>query len=91
MRLPDEDVGRLRKYLTEAEVQRLLLATNETEDLRRNRALILIAYRHGLRVTELVSLTWPQDVDLAKPVAGAAVEAGPIRTWPSMRPIACAA
>jgi integrase len=64
MRLPDEDVGRLRKYVTEGEVQRLLTATNETEDPTRNRALILIAYRHGLRVSELVSLTWSQDVDL---------------------------
>ena len=64
MRLPDDDVGRLRKYLTEGEVQRLLIATDDTEDPERNRALIVIAYRHGLRVTELVSLTWSQDVDL---------------------------
>jgi site-specific recombinase XerD len=35
MRLPDEDVGRLRKYLTEAEVQRLLIATNDTEGVHR--------------------------------------------------------
>lgn len=63
MRLPDEQSGRLRTYLTEGEIQRLLFATNDTEDVQRNRALILIAYRHGLRVTELVSLTWSQDVD----------------------------
>jgi len=30
----------------------------------RNRGLILIAYRHGLRVSELVGLVWDQDVDL---------------------------
>ena len=39
MRTTDEESGRLRKYLTEGEVQRLLVATNDTEDPRRNRAL----------------------------------------------------
>src|SRR5688572_28879456 len=64
MRTTDEDRGRLRKYVTESEVQRLLGAAEHSEQPLRDRGLILIAYRHGLRVSELVSLTWSQDVDL---------------------------
>jgi type 1 fimbriae regulatory protein FimB/type 1 fimbriae regulatory protein FimE len=48
-----------RAYLTEAEVEQLLKAA----DGHRDEAMILVAYRHGLRVSELVALTWAQ-VDL---------------------------
>ncbi len=64
MRVSDLDVGRLRKYLTQSEVERLLFATNDTDNPVRNRGLILIGFRHGLRVSELVDLRWDQDVDL---------------------------
>jgi type 1 fimbriae regulatory protein FimB/type 1 fimbriae regulatory protein FimE len=48
-----------RAYLTEAEVERLIKAAETPRD----KAMILIGYRHGLRVSELVNLRW-QRVDL---------------------------
>jgi len=64
MRLSNTESGRFRKFLTQAEVDRLISATNVTENSTRNRGLILIAFRHGLRVSELIDLRWDQDVDL---------------------------
>ena len=50
-----------RKHLTEEEVERLMKAARETGRYgERDAALILLAYRHGLRVAELVALTWHQ-------------------------------
>lgn len=55
---------RSREYLTEKEVERLMeSAARLGRHGTRDAALILIAYRHGLRVSELVSLRWDQ-VDL---------------------------
>ena len=50
-----------REYLTEREVERLI------EAAKRNRAgptAILVAYRHGLRASQIVALRW-DDIDLA--------------------------
>jgi type 1 fimbriae regulatory protein FimB/type 1 fimbriae regulatory protein FimE len=54
-----------RRYLTPDEMDRLLLASEKSKSLYRyrNQAMILLAYRHGLRVSELVSLQWHQ-IDL---------------------------
>ena len=53
-----------RKHLSEEEVERLMKVARETGRYgERDAALILLAYRHGLRVAELVALTWHQ-VDL---------------------------
>ena len=55
---------RSREYLTPAEVEKLLQASSKVgRHGARDRTLILIAYRHGLRVSELVALRWDQ-VDL---------------------------
>ena len=55
---------RSREFLTADEVDRLMAAAGSTGRHRhRDRTLILLAYRHGLRVSELVSLRWDQ-VDL---------------------------
>lgn len=55
---------RSREYLTEAEVTRLMDAARRTgRHGHRDATMILIAYRHGLRVSELVALRWDQ-VDL---------------------------
>lgn len=55
---------RSREYLTEVEVESLIKAARETgRHGHRDATLILLAYRHGLRVSELVSLRWDQ-VDL---------------------------
>lgn len=55
---------RSREYLTSVEVEALVKAAKSIGRHRhRDGTLILIAYRHGLRVSELVSLRWDQ-VDL---------------------------
>ncbi len=55
---------RRREYLTPEEIEKLLQASGKLgRHGARDRTLILIAYRHGLRIAELVSLRWDQ-VDL---------------------------
>ena len=53
-----------REYLTEKEVERLIKAASENRWGHRDATAILIAYRHGLRASELVSLRW-DDIELA--------------------------
>lgn len=66
-RLPNKTV-RSREYLTAAEVEKLIRAAGKIGRHRqRDAALILIAYRHGLRVGELVRLRWDQ-VDLGEAI-----------------------
>ena len=55
---------RKREYLTPDEVEKVLQAASKLgRHGARDRTLILLAYRHGFRVSELVSLRWDQ-VDL---------------------------
>lgn len=55
---------RSREYLTEQEVEQLIDAAGKVgRHGHRDATIILLSYRHGLRVTELVSLRWDQ-VDL---------------------------
>jgi type 1 fimbriae regulatory protein FimB/type 1 fimbriae regulatory protein FimE len=62
-RLPNA-AYRVREYLTEKEVERLIEAARKRgRNGQRDAAAILLAYRHGLRAAELCSLRWAQ-VDL---------------------------
>jgi type 1 fimbriae regulatory protein FimB/type 1 fimbriae regulatory protein FimE len=62
-RLPNS-AYRVREYLTEKEVERLIEAARKRgRNGARDAAAILLAYRHGLRASELCSLRWAQ-VDL---------------------------
>src|SRR5579863_5764424 len=55
---------RPRKHLEPAEVAALLKAARHSGRYRlRDEAAVLLAYRHGLRAAELVSLQWSQ-IDL---------------------------
>lgn len=55
---------RAREYLTADEIDQLLQAAAKLgRHGQRDRTLILLAFRHGLRVSELVALRWDQ-VDL---------------------------
>jgi site-specific recombinase XerD len=58
-RLPNADL-RTREYLTEAEVEQLMAAARKNRWGHRDATMILVAYRHGLRVSELVDLRWDQ-------------------------------
>jgi integrase len=51
---------RTREYLTEAEVERLMEAAKGNRWGHRDATMILVAYRHGLRNSELVDLRWDQ-------------------------------
>src|SRR5687768_1212024 len=55
---------RTREYLTEAEVAQLTEAAKRNRYGHRDATMILVAYRHGLRVSELVDLRWDQ-IDFA--------------------------
>ena len=63
IRLPNSTY-RPREYLTEQEVEQLIdAARRRGRNGQRDAAAILLAYRHGLRASELCSLKWSQ-VDL---------------------------
>jgi type 1 fimbriae regulatory protein FimB/type 1 fimbriae regulatory protein FimE len=47
---------RTREYLTEAEVERLIEAARDNRWGHRDSTMLLIAFRHGLRASELVDL-----------------------------------
>jgi site-specific recombinase XerD len=58
-RRPNRDL-RTREYLTEAEVERLTNAARKNRWGHRDATMVLVAYRHGLRASELVDLRWDQ-------------------------------
>src|SRR5437667_10225190 len=50
-----------RRYLTEREVERLMgTARKHSRHGHRDATIILVAYRHGLRASELCDLQWHQ-------------------------------
>ncbi|WP_426437448.1 tyrosine-type recombinase/integrase [Bradyrhizobium genosp. P] len=51
---------RTREYLTDDEVQRLTAAAKANRHGHRDATMILLAYRHGLRASELTDLRWDQ-------------------------------
>jgi integrase len=51
---------RQREYLTEAEIDKLMATAGDSRNPVRDRLLILIAFRHALRVSELVDIRWQQ-------------------------------
>jgi type 1 fimbriae regulatory protein FimB/type 1 fimbriae regulatory protein FimE len=57
---PPNGTLRTREYLTEAEVERLMNAAKGNRWGHRDATTILVAYRHGLRASELVDLRWEQ-------------------------------
>ncbi len=64
-RVPNAQV-RDREYLTEAEIERLMIAARKVgRHGHRDATLILVGFSHGFRVSELVTLKWDQ-IDLAQ-------------------------
>jgi integrase len=62
-RLPNASY-RTREYLSECEVERLMKAAGNNRHGHRDVTMILLAFRHGLRASEVCSLRWDH-VDLA--------------------------
>jgi type 1 fimbriae regulatory protein FimB/type 1 fimbriae regulatory protein FimE len=56
------DALRTRAHLTESEVERLLTVAKKGRHGQRDHLMVLMAFRHGLRVSELVDLQW-SDLD----------------------------
>jgi integrase len=63
LRRPNTEL-RTREYLTEREIERLMKAASDNRWGHRDSTMVLVAYRHGLRVSELVDLRWDQ-IDFA--------------------------
>jgi len=58
---------RSREYLTEQEVEALMAAARKNRHGHRDATMVLVAFRHGLRASELVGLRWEQ-VDYSRAV-----------------------
>ena len=58
-RLPNRDL-RTREHLTEAEVEKLIAVAKRNRYGHRDAAMLLVAFRHGLRASELTDLRWDQ-------------------------------
>ena len=57
--------SRTREYLTPGEVERMIVVARHAGGrvVERDALLIMMAYRHGLRASELIALRWDQ-IDL---------------------------
>jgi type 1 fimbriae regulatory protein FimB/type 1 fimbriae regulatory protein FimE len=65
-RRPKNKDVRTREHLTAGEIERLLEAARTNRHGHRDASMILVGYRHGLRVAELIDLRWDQvDFDTA--------------------------
>ena len=51
---------RTREHLTEREVERLIEAAKANRHGHRDATMVLLAYRHGLRASEICDLRWDQ-------------------------------
>ena len=49
-----------RRYLTEREVERLVDCARKNRHGHRDATMVLVAYRHGLRASEVCDLQWHQ-------------------------------
>ena len=62
-RRPNADY-RKREHLTETEIEKLIEAARGNRYSHRDATMILVAYRHGLRASEICELPW-DDIRLA--------------------------
>jgi type 1 fimbriae regulatory protein FimB/type 1 fimbriae regulatory protein FimE len=59
LRRPNSEL-RSREHLTETEVAKLIEAAKDNRYRHRDATMILVAYRHGLRASEVCDLRWEQ-------------------------------
>jgi integrase len=57
---------RTREYLTEHEVETLMAAARKNRHGHHDATMILIAFRHGLRASELVDLRWIRSISIER-------------------------
>jgi integrase len=57
-RRSNSEMGRDREHLTEHEIERLIKAAKSNRWGQRDATMVLIGFRHGLRVSELCGLQW---------------------------------
>lgn len=67
LRRPKNSDLRTREYLTEAEIEALIAAARRNRYGHRDATMILVAFRHGLRSSEVTDLRWDQ-VDFTRAV-----------------------
>src|SRR4051812_22978334 len=58
-RRPNRELRR-REYLTETEIGRVIAAAKHNRYGRRDSTMLLVAYRHALRASEICDLRWDQ-------------------------------
>src|SRR5215510_10319725 len=67
-RRPRNTDVRTREYLTESEVERLIEGCKGNRWPQRDQTMLLLAFRHGLRASEVCDLQWTQvDFEAATP------------------------
>lgn len=81
LRRPNAEL-RTREYLTDAEVARLMKAAGANRWGHRDATMIMVAYRHGLRASELTDLRWDQIDFTAATLAVRRVKEGSPATHP---------
>ena len=59
LRRPNSEL-RSREHLTETEVEKLIEAAKGNRHGHRDATMVLVAYRHGLRASEICDLRWDQ-------------------------------
>lgn len=62
MAVPNSESGNSKKYLDENELEAIFKAAKTTNYPKRDYALCKLSFRHGLRCSEALALTW-NDVD----------------------------
>jgi integrase len=74
---------RSREHLTEREIERLVDAAKDNRWGHRDSTMVRLAFRHGLRASELVDLRWEQ-VDLENAILHVPRSSRPVRgcAWP---------
>ena len=59
LRRPNSEL-RSREHLTETEVEKLIQVVKANRHFHRDATMLLVAYRHGLRASEICDLRWDQ-------------------------------
>jgi integrase len=90
-RRPRNAAVRTREYLTESEVERLIKGCGGNRWPHRDQTMILLAFRHGLRASEVCDLQWTQVDFEAATLAVTRAKHGTPSTHPLTRPGAAGA